>query len=495
MESTDEIFLEIVTINAPYTASWSAAFQYFLPIIPIAASLISAIIFIVTWSQIQVLPWSETFLPFGVGTLGACLLWIILASIFRRFTAVDLANANSYNALCKRLNYLDYYIATAFPDDTVQQETYNLLNRLKKVPGNKQSTATSLSINNQPSKALAPTTGDNDHQAIRRQTLILSYRNAIYAALMEQTPTWIIGTGYIKLWNLMNQAEELLITLEPIEKVLQDAIYDNMRLNQSNIANNDEWENKLRIALSAISESTIPYLTPALNSSVSTTDIGSNTLTPATPSHPSTNALPVQPVTPSPLLDKDQEPSNSIPPTDNIQNKQIQARAILQLIREMINSFNTNNWNGLITTRNRLMSTMMLVGLTTYIATQVAIIIHIKPQHLIGIIVIGLIGALVGLFGRLYQESQTANDIDDYGLGTARLIVVPLLSGLAAIIGVLIVAKVISFDDLYSIKSILSNFVVAATFGLTPNLVVNQLQKKSDQYTGNLKSMQPTSSQ
>ncbi|GLV53764.1 hypothetical protein KDH_06150 [Dictyobacter sp. S3.2.2.5] len=498
MDSTDDVLLEIVAANAPYTSSWLAAFQYFLPVIPMVAAFLSAIIFIIAWpqGQAQSVPWIGIFSPFISGTLGACALWAILAAIFRRFTAVDLANANSYNALCKRLNYLDYYIGTSFPDGTAQQETYTMLNRLKKFPDHKQGLSLPASVANQSEKNSDPTPGNNGKQTASPQPLILSYRDAIYAALMEQTPGWISGAGYIKLWNLMNQAEELLITLEPVEKVLQDAIYDDMRLNQSNIANSDEWEHKLQTALMNVTEGAALYLNPTLLSPAnSTTDSGGNRSALLAEPHPSTNTGTGQAVLSPSSLNRDQESSNGIPQTDNGQNKPSQARAILQLIREMINNFNTNNWNGLITARNRLMDTMLLVGLTTYIATQMAIIIHIKPQHLIGIIIFGLIGALVGLFGRLYQEAQAENDIDDYGLGSARLIVVPLLSGLASIIGVLIVAKVASFDDLYNIKSILSNFVVAATFGLTPNLVINQLQKKSDQYTGNLKSTQPTSSQ
>ncbi|GCE09628.1 hypothetical protein [Dictyobacter aurantiacus] len=498
MDSTDDVLLEIVADNAPYTASWLAAFQYFLPVIPMVAAFLSAITFIIAWAQSQAQPvsWIGIFFPFTAGTLGACALWAILATIFRRFTAVDLANASSYNALCKRLNYLDYYIATTFPDGKVLQETYTMLNRLKKFPDHKQGLSLPASEANQSGTDLDPTPGSKGKQPAHPQPLILSYRNAIYAALMEQTPNWISGAGYIKLWNLMNQAEELLITLEPVEKVLQDAVYDDMRLRQSNIANSTEWKHKLQMALLAVTAGAAPYLNPGVPSPANnTTDTGGNRSTLLATPHPPTNAGTGQPVLPPPSLSRDQESSNGIPQPDNGQNTQSQARAILQLIREMINSFNTNNWNGLITARNRLLSTMLLVGLTTYIATQMTIIIRIKPQHLIGIIIFGLIGALVGLFGRLYQEAQAENDIDDYGLGSARLIVVPLLSGLASIIGVLIVAKVASFDDLYNIKSILSNFVVAATFGLTPNLVVNQLQKRSDQYTGNLKSTQPTSSQ
>jgi hypothetical protein len=41
--------------------------------------------------------------------------------------------------------------------------------------------------------------------------------------------------------------------------------------------------------------------------------------------------------------------------------------------------------------------------------------------------------------------------------------------------------------------SLVPNLIIAATFGLSPNLLINQLQKKSEEYKGNLQSTQPTS--
>ncbi|HEV7236583.1 MAG TPA: hypothetical protein VGN15_10410, partial [Ktedonobacteraceae bacterium] len=91
-------------------------------------------------------------------------------------------------------------------------------------------------------------------------------------------------------------------------------------------------------------------------------------------------------------------------------------------------------------------------------------------------------------------ESQLDKTMDDYRLSTARLLVTPLLSGLAAVLGVLIVAKTTNLDAIYTFNtSLVSNLIIAATFGLTPNLLINQLQKKSEGYSQNLQSTQPTS--
>jgi hypothetical protein len=136
---------------------------------------------------------------------------------------------------------------------------------------------------------------------------------------------------------------------------------------------------------------------------------------------------------------------------------------------------------------------MTLIGLVMFVFVSLAILFHVSPLHLEVATFFAFVGALAGLFGRLYIESQTEKTIDDYRLSTARLLVTPLLSGLAAVIGVLVVAKVSTLDGIYTFKDLVTNLIIAATFGLTPNLLINRLQNKADEYKENLQSTQPTS--
>jgi hypothetical protein len=53
-----------------------------------------------------------------------------------------------------------------------------------------------------------------------------------------------------------------------------------------------------------------------------------------------------------------------------------------------------------------------------------------------------LVGAAVGLFNRLNDEASSASDVEDYGLTMARLLLTPVLSGLAAVGGALLIAMV-----------------------------------------------------
>jgi hypothetical protein len=48
---------------------------------------------------------------------------------------------------------------------------------------------------------------------------------------------WIGASGYIRLWEQLHRAEEVLIMLAPLETVLADAWSDQLRLEGSNIDN------------------------------------------------------------------------------------------------------------------------------------------------------------------------------------------------------------------------------------------------------------------
>jgi hypothetical protein len=100
----------------------------------------------------------------------------------------------------------------------------------------------------------------------------------------------------------------------------------------------------------------------------------------------------------------------------------------------------------------------------------------------------------------MQSASTSSLSIEDYGLSTALLIETAPFSGLAAIGGVLVTGlvgvalnhpSVTTSMDLGSIFDLGKNqfgIVVAAIFGLTPNLLTANLQKATDQYKSDLKS-------
>ena len=116
------------------------------------------------------------------------------------------------------------------------------------------------------------------------------------------------------------------------------------------------------------------------------------------------------------------------------------ARAVLRTVRRSINEFRNASWNGLILARNHLLTTMIYTGMTVFVLLAIAMVWGAPRPTVFAASVFYLVGATTGLFDRLRRESQAEVAIEDYGLSTARLVTIPLFSGLGAIGGVLLVA-------------------------------------------------------
>ena len=123
------------------------------------------------------------------------------------------------------------------------------------------------------------------------------------------------------------------------------------------------------------------------------------------------------------------------------------ARLTLRDVRQAINEFRDSSWAALVRTRNHLLGTITITGIVTYLLLTVAISgrgadapANLTTDAFAAAATLYLIGAVVGLFNRLYAESSSDNSIEDYGLTVARTGLTPVLSGLAALGGVLIIA-------------------------------------------------------
>jgi hypothetical protein len=114
-----------------------------------------------------------------------------------------------------------------------------------------------------------------------------------------------------------------------------------------------------------------------------------------------------------------------------------------------------------------------------------------------------LVGALTGLFARSQAEWTADTAVGDFGLSSARLLHVPWLSGLAAVAGVLVTSVA---DNQFmshglndrSLTAIFdftpSLFIVAAVFGLTPDLLIRRLTQQAEIYKGDLQSTETSQS-
>ena len=264
----------------------------------------------------------------------------------------------------------------------------------------------------------------------------------------------------------------------PREYVIREALHDEASIDGSTIANRDYILSNTKTAVKVLSPSSSIYLKSlsAQDQSLAITNSGVSDHT-------------AMPTVTSPL---------------QVQNKilyltpelELEARNALRDARQTLNEFRSSLWEGLITLRNQLFGTALITAFLTYVLLFVAIGAGINPESMKAALVFYLVGATVGIFSRLYTESQTSSAVDDYGLTVGRVAVTPLVSGLAAIAGVLVVAVLSinilntpgdpsnhglpSLDVVYNLGKNSQGIVVAALFGLTPNRLINVLQQRAD---------------
>jgi hypothetical protein len=257
---------------------------------------------------------------------------------------------------------------------------------------------------------------------------------------------WVQGSGYIQLWDQLHRAEETLSLFAPLGTVIADAGFDEMRLNGSNIDNRATLVTQLQEALKVL---------------------------------------------------------NGLPHPGILAPEQFAAREKLRRVRRTINEFRDERRLGLVQARNRLIRTVTLTGLVGFSLIALPILGQASPDKLAAGVAFYLIGAIVGLFNRLYLDAGTEIATEDYGLAVARLLHTPLLSGLAALGGVLIIPMLsgmvnpstdqsallgVTLDHIFDLKHRPFGLVLAALFGLSPTVLINRLQQAAERYKTDLKS-------
>ncbi len=424
--------------DARSTGTYTGALLMTAAVIPVIAAFISAVAFIV--QRPGELDWlTLPGMPLLLGTVPTLIVWLLLAFLVRRLTAVDRMNMERYDLLLNSLSSLDAQLSILYPEpgETLAGTTK---------PG---ADATSTP----PPLAVAVAMASKE---------VLDCRNSIYEKLRKKNLAWVTASGYINLWKEMHNAEEALIDILPRETVVADALNDEMRIQDSRIDTSNELLKKLRLAVTTLDSSAKPYLQSpptSLQGASSTPTIGPVSANTA---------------------------SNEV---------EMQQRSILREVRHALNEFRDSRWEAIIHARNQLISTMILTGLIIYVLLQFTILAGARQAMIISATAFFLVGALVGLFYRLYSESQTSKSIDDYRLALARLVAIPMFSGLAAVGGVLLTQKFTPLVNVFDPKNMLAELVVAAVFGLTPGLLFGMLQKQTEQYKIDLKSTQETQSQ
>ena len=316
---------------------------------------------------------------------------------------------------------------------------------------------------------------------------------------------WVSGSGYTSTWNLIHRAEEALIEIEPVEAVLRGTMHDMFSIKGSTMNNGDELLDKLILAVHDLDPLASTYFSEhqpdksrdrLLNKLIQTVTSEKEVLLQIADKF---NIL----LKHGNNATDDDDELEVVTPSD----KKLQARArfALREIRRTLNGFRDGIWDGLVRARNRLLGTIALTGVVTHILLCTAILTDGVDTHstnrdsIIAATAFYVVGAIAGLFGRFYNELSSSKGGDDYGLSLARLIATPLLSGLAGIGGVLVSALLYSklvvgandvsatLSSIFGLKATIY-LLVAAVFGLTPNLIIRSLQQQAEKYVSDLKS-------
>jgi hypothetical protein len=184
---------------------------------------------------------------------------------------------------------------------------------------------------------------------------------------------------YAGLWMQYHRAEEALLETRGQfhdDGLLGEAVYDSLRLKDSKLPNREALQNTL-----------------------------------------------------GPLLEGKPKPEDLMLPA---------ARTTLRTVRRSINEFVDERYAELVRWGNCIVWLGFGAVLVTLPALWLARAGGVRDEDMGIPALLYLVGAVSGLAFRLYSESQPDTLVDDYGVTAARLLTTPFLSGVVALLGVLI---------------------------------------------------------
>jgi len=284
---------------------------------------------------------------------------------------------------------------------------------------------------------------------------------------------WVLGTGYIDIWHSLHAMDEALFLVKPDSEVAGDGMYDVMRLKDSNINNSVDHIDRLRRAIALFDAE--DYLT----SPPPVPEIKGEERTPA---------------------------------------KKAQARVVMQQVRHVINQYRDDRREGLVRTRNDLLLTGTLTGVIGLLLLALVVLRGVEDSTVVAAFTFYLVGATVGSFNQLSGGWRNAGATEeDYGLSRDRLLYTPMLSGLAAVGGVVITTMLYAslsgpivttqevngsqplsppsinltvpqLSDIFDLDEGRFGIVIAAVFGLTPSLLIDRLKSEAERYKADLQS-------
>ncbi|MFN0147246.1 MAG: hypothetical protein ACKVT1_12110 [Dehalococcoidia bacterium] len=216
---------------------------------------------------------------------------------------------------------------------------------------------------------------------------------------------WLLGTAYIELYRRLHviDADTLLFCSPPELKTA--AVTDHFRLTNSQIPGHATWQYHLDQAVTALGADASTFFAPS------------------TPAQAAPGAARL-----------------ATRVAGQAQTSADDARFLLRAVRRGIDDYRDTLFEGIVRQRGRTMWALFATGAAGYLVLLLSILGRVERENVLGAAILFLVGAVVGLVNRLALVPDPASEIEDYGLSTVRLLQTVVVSGLSAILGVVVVA-------------------------------------------------------
>jgi len=271
--------------------------------------------------------------------------------------------------------------------------------------------------------------------------------NHLTDLLQRKDSSWLAAEGYLEAWNDVYGIEESLILFGPVHQVVTMANDDRSRLHNSKIPNQEDLTNRLNWDVNLLSP----------------------------------------------------------PRVGVIGQDELSARVDIASVRREIDRYRKEQWSGLIAERNRTLLAAAFAGLLVYLGLCSVIVWNIDPKALTVAVSFVVTGAIVALLHQLTSVGSTDYGVEDFGQSTARLLSATFLSGVIALVGVIVLEganltingvpllqSAPHWKDTFDWTQDKSAFFFAALFGFAPSQLFNVLQNRADDIKKNLDSSQAT---
>lgn len=269
-------------------------------------------------------------------------------------------------------------------------------------------------------------------------------------------PLSIFGHDHLAAWRAIHRAEEDLLLLDPTKIAVERGLHDLLRIENFPNGKQEKLLQLEKKAIKRLDPSAQTYLEDDQHCGSTTVNSTSSTLDPL---------------------------------------EEWNARNMLHEVRRAFNDLRDDRCESILHLRNQLIRGLVGAELITFALLSLVIVTIVSNPNpsnqsaFIAAVTVYIIGAMAGLFGRFFGEADLSGLSADYGLSIVLLISTPVFSGLAGVGGVFItqVFSGLSHNTLTSIPAafVLSpfNLFTAAVFGLTPNLVMQNLARMTRENT------------